>query len=279
VSLDAHLGERERAVAGRERAIAEERRAVAEQLKAAERVKSQLLAVVSHEFRTPLASIAGLARTLQARLDDLDEDAVQACLTGIDHHARRLTGLVHNIVAASGEVMVDHAAVTEIGEIAIDVLAAALDAHQASARVRLDLPPRLEAMIGARAARQILANVCDNAVKFSPPDGCVEIAGSSMGKEVVVEIANDTTELCETLLDKCFEPFVQADSSDTREVDGLGLGLHVARRIARAHGGDLDAQLCGERVVFRLRVPAPPVPHGGADRLELVRGDADAVVL
>lgn len=273
------LAERERAVAERERAVAGRERAVASQLKAAEAVKSQLLAVVSHEFRTPLASIAGLARTLQARLDDLDEGAVRACLTGIDHHARRLTRLFHNVVAASGDVAVDRGAMTDVADIAIDVLVAALDAHDGRTRVRLDLPPRLEAQLSARAAREILANLCDNAVKFSPPDGLVELTGTSTGDAVVVEVANETTELCDALLEQCFEPFTQADSSDTREVDGLGLGLHVARRIARAHGGDLDARLVGERVVFRFRVP---VPRGlrtcaGADRLDVVHEDAVAL--
>jgi signal transduction histidine kinase len=249
---------------------AEQERAAAAQLASAEAVKEQLLAVVSHEFRTPLASITGLARTLSTRMDDLDRDAVQACLAGIDHHAARLARLVHNVVAASGEVAVDDAAVADLGCLARDAIAEALAAHGHRTRVRIDLPRRLEARVDPVAARRVLANLCDNAVKFAPHGAVVELSGSYVGEDAVVVIANQADDVCERRLERFFEPFVQADSSDSRPVEGMGLGLHVARRLARGHGGDVRAAVCGGRAVFRLHLPARRRPTAvaspGGDR-------------
>jgi signal transduction histidine kinase len=220
-------------------------------------VKDRLVAIVSHEFRTPLASITGLSRTLAARNDDLDRETVQACLAGIDHHARRLARLVHNVGAASGDVDVNQTVATDLSAITRAAVAEALEAHRNRTRVRLDVPTRLEAGVSPLAARRILGNLCDNAVKFAPAGALVEVSGTHEADAVVLEVGNETEAMCPRTLERCFEPFVQADSSDTRPGEGMGLGLHVARRLARAHGGDLCARLREGHVVFRLRLPLP----------------------
>lgn len=230
--------------------------AVAQRVADLEALKADLIAVVSHEFRTPLTSLTGYARTLAARMDEMPPSAVHRCVSGIDHHATRLARLVHNVLAAEGDVAVDPQAVTDLGVIVRHAVEEALGIHDHRVMVRHEVPPVLRARIDLLSAHRVIGNLLDNAVKFAPPDSVVEVRASAAGTAVVVEIANGLEPGTDVDVAKLFEPFVQADSSDTRRGEGLGLGLHVARRLTVAHGGELRACRTDGGIVLRLVLPA-----------------------
>ena len=241
------------------RELYEGERAVAERLRQAEQLKSQLIAVVSHEFRTPLTSILGFAQTLSARISDLEQDTALVCADQIERQARRLARVVSNLMAASCDAPADRGAVADlaaataaaVGEIAGIV-------HGASRRVDVAIPPGTEALIGHDAARQVVGNLVDNALKFADAGSSVRVSARRTADAVVFEVADVGTPIAAEDRARIFDAFVQADSSDTRRHGGIGLGLHIVRKLVTAHGGTVDVEADGPRVVFRVTLGVAP---------------------
>jgi signal transduction histidine kinase len=231
-------------------------RAVVRQLQSAEAVKTELLSVVSHEFRTPLTSIIGFSHTLMARADDLDPATIRLCVRNIDQQSRRLARLVHNVLAASGDVATDPTAVTDLASAARDIAREVGDAYDLDApRIEIGGVPTLRARIDAEAADRVLLNILDNAVKFGVPGSAVHVALGADERSALVEVSNVASPIAAAQLERIFQPFTQADSSDSRAADGIGLGLHVVRRTLDALGGDIAVHHRDGRVVFVARIP------------------------
>lgn len=238
------------------RQLYEGERAVVQRLQAAEATKSELLSVVSHEFRTPLTSIIGFSHTLMARVDQLDPATVRLCVRNIDQQSRRLARLVHNVLAASGDVAHDPTAMTDLASTACEVVREVGDAYDADApSIELQAPPTLRAIVDADAAHRVLLNLVDNAVKFSVPGSTVHVDLHDRDGRAVVEVSNVASPIAAAQLDRIFQPFVQADSSDSRPAEGIGLGLHVVRRLLDAYDGSIDVRHRDDRVVFVATLP------------------------
>lgn len=232
-------------------------------LSEAERVKTELVAVVSHEFRTPLTSIRGFAQTLEQRGDQMERGTVLACLRSIDGQARRLERIVANLLVVSGEVCTDGDEVADLAEVSsavADELGAAPGA--AAPTIDIDVPVGLRARVRADDAARVLGNLLDNALKFAAPGTRVRLRGWRAGAEVVVEVSDRGVPLADVDLERIFEPFVQADSSDSRRADGMGLGLSVVRRIVEAHGGRVEARNLGGEVAVVVTLPAAETSRG-----------------
>ncbi len=238
------------------RQLYEGERALVERLKAAESVKTELLSVVSHEFRTPLTSIIGFSHTLMARADELDPATIRLCVRNIDQQSRRLARLVHNVLAASGDIARDPGAVTDLSATACEVTRELMDAYDHEApSIDVEKPPVLRAAVDREAAHQVLLNLVDNAVKFGAHGTSVNLRMRAVGGCAEVEVSNVATPIDAAELDRLFQPFVQEDSSDTRKVDGIGLGLHVVRRLLTAYGGSIAVGHRDDRVVFTATLP------------------------
>lgn len=231
-------------------------RAVVAQLRQAQTVKAELISVVGHEFRTPLTSIRGFARTLDARFDRMDHEAVQACTGAIEGEAKRLTRLVANLLWASDEIKIPDAPQCRVIDVARHVVAEVAEtAPIARRRVEAHLAGEHAVRVAPEHVHQLLYNLVDNAVKFSPSDSDVRITSRVDGAMIVLEVTNTGTLLNEGHRDRIFDAFVQADSSDTRRYGGLGLGLHIVRKIVAAYGGRVGAYSDGPMVVFRAWLP------------------------
>jgi signal transduction histidine kinase len=257
------------------RQLYEGERALVAQLQSAEAVKTELLSVVSHEFRTPLTSILGFSHTLMARADQLDPSTVRLCVGNIDQQSRRLARLVSNVLAASGDVAADPSARTDLVGCAQDVAREVRDAYRDAPVVAVEGPPCLTAAIERDAAQRILLNLLDNAVKFSALDEPVLAVLRAEDERAVVQVSNVAAAIPAADLERLFQPFVQRDSSDTRAADGIGLGLHVVRRIVEAHGGDIGVDHRGDRIVFVVSLPTGPptaAPIDLRERLSAARG-------
>jgi signal transduction histidine kinase len=211
---------------------------------AANKAKGEFLAVMSHELRTPLNAIAGYAELLTlgvtGPLNDKQSDAVAR----IRRNEQHLLGLIDDVLSFAR---------IEAGATKIEVRSLSirdeLDALEAILRpdlVRKQLEMSLEAgdpALTLRAdplkLRQILLNVVGNAVKFTPAGGSIRLGASIQGDNVAITVSDTGIGVPSDKLVEIFEPFYQVDSGTTREFAGVGLGLAIARDLARAMGGDV----------------------------------------
>jgi signal transduction histidine kinase len=264
------------------------------------RRKSEFLATMSHEFRTPLNAILGYAQLLDMGILGPTTSAQTAHLERLQESARHLLQLVDDVLDVA-KVDADRLDVRQdlLMTGATVVAASALVHPQATAKgIRLfDLNHNNPgaAFIGdERRVRQILVNLLSNAVKFTPPGGEVTVVcgatnepdpGVRMGEGksapgpveaptsrrtwAFIRVSDSGPGVAPQFMSRLFEPFVQADSALTREKGGSGLGLAISRRLARRMGGDITVRSKpGSGAIFTLWLPTPPTERV-ADREKL----------
>ena len=227
-------------------------------------MKSRLLSTVSHELRTPLASIKGFASTLLREDVEWDDATRREFLSIIDTESDRLSELIGNLLDMSR---------IEAGELAveaepIDVLplveetAAGFQMMTREHRIMLHVPSHLPlVMADARRARQVLRNLIENAVKYSPGGGPVTVAIRLRSGQVLISVADEGIGIEAYQLDRIFDRFYQADSASTREVGGSGLGLSICKAIVEAHGGEIWAESWpGRGSTFYFTLPLAYLP-------------------
>ena len=123
----------------------------------------------------------------------------------------------------------------------------------------LDIPPGLHLVCDPLKLRQALNNLIENAIKYSKPEGFVEISAGTAGPEVFIRVRDNGVGMPAEDLPHIFERFYRVDKARSRETGGTGLGLHIVRRVALMHGGrvDVDSEE-GQGSVFTLYLPAAP---------------------
>jgi PAS domain S-box-containing protein len=226
---------------------------------AADTAKTQLLATVSHELRTPLTAIGGYAELLElglrGELNEAQREDVQRVRAAQQHMLALLDDLLLYFRLGMGGLT------AEVSSISLtDILGGLTSfvAPQASAR-RIDLrveSPVTQVRVQADVdrARQILINLLQNAVKFSPSDTKVELSTSIEEEFVDVSVRDRGPGISAETLASVFEPFVQL-GLPTATRGGFGLGLAISRRLAELMGGSLSAESTpGEGSVFHLRL-------------------------
>jgi signal transduction histidine kinase len=224
------------------------------QMQETEQLRSDLLGTVSHEFRTPLTAIQVSALTLRRRRDRLSPAQVDDILDALIGHGQRLSRLLENMLTAAGVVTADLNAVCDARAVTDDAVADLPE--EAQARVSIDLPATLLVRMERRALQQVLANVLDNALVHSWQGSQVVVEGARIGAEVVLRSRNAGPDLDEETIRRLFEPFAQADGSATREREGAGMGLPVARRLVEAHNGRLRMTSTDGEVVVEISLRA-----------------------
>ena len=259
--LFADITARRRAEGERERllAVAETARRDAE---AANRAKSEFLAVMSHELRTPLNAIDGYAELMELGIYGSLTEGQRAALARIRVSQRHLLGLINGVLNYS---RIEAGAVRYAVEaVPIDeTLAAceALTAPQARARGLTLHVARCDPALALRGDRekvqQIVLNLISNAVKFTDPGGRVDVGCTMHDGGATITVADTGRGIASHRVEQVFEPFVQVDSSHTRTQDGVGLGLAISRDLARGMGGDITVESSlGMGSIFRLTLPA-----------------------
>jgi signal transduction histidine kinase len=131
------------------------------------------------------------------------------------------------------------------------------------------VPDDLEAAVEEANVHQILSNLVENALKYSDPDGPITIRGRAEPDEIVLSVEDRGPGIPEECRERVFERFYQVDQSRTRTVGGTGLGLYIARTLARDMGGDLtldDTHTDGCR--FVLRIPTGPPDDAAREGVE-----------
>ena len=230
--------------------------------------REDFLGLVAHELKTPVAVIKAYAELLEAQMGDPElwaesRTAMREVVVHIVDQAELMSALIEEILDVQRVQLgklpleVSHVDLAQLAKSAGEEVAQATRTRTISVEATEPLPP---VEIDRRRIRQVLVNLLENAVKYSDQGeiqvtvGRENVDGRSM---VVLSVRDYGTGLEAGDLDRIFNRFVQASSGPVRGHAGLGLGLYVARQIARAHGGDVWAESAGRGrgSTFYLRLP------------------------
>jgi K+-sensing histidine kinase KdpD len=224
----------------------------------AERLRSEVMATLSHELRTPLATIKGYTTALLLEEMIWPEDKRQEFLRLIDEECDNLQGMISEVldsaVIDAGHMTIEYQPV-RVARLAQE-LAEDLQRRTDHHRLVVDFPadfPVVDA--DPRRLKQVLRNILDNAVKYSPAGGLVIIRGEARPADVVVSVADQGVGISPEDLIPLFEKYFRVKSATGYHVAGTGLGLPVARAIVEAHGGRIWAESKlgqGTRLFFSL---------------------------
>jgi PAS domain S-box-containing protein len=228
--------------------------------RALEQARSDFVATASHELRTPIAAVYGAVRTLRRPDVEFSDEDKEVFLQIIETEGERLGNLVEQILVA-GQIDADTVRVTERP---VDIVALA-DAVVASARVRA--PENIELVLDANGAmpplscdedklRQVLVNLVENAVKYSPDGGMVRVEIRAENGRGRVAVHDEGLGIPADEQRRIFEKFFRLDPSLTRGVGGSGLGLYISRELVERMDGRLTvASEPGRGSTFTVDLP------------------------
>ena len=239
------------------------------ELRRLEVIRRDFVANVSHELRTPLTAIKGYAETLLGPAGD-DRETARRFLAVIDRHSERLGRLIDDLLTLSdlelGRTPLRLAAVS-VGPVVDDVLqilAARIAAGgvEVSAHVAPGTPP---VHADGDRLRQVLINLVDNAIKYTPPGGAVSVRAAAAESPGTVEIVVEDTGVGIPTQDlpRLTERFFRVDKARSRELGGTGLGLAIVKHIVQAHGGQLAiTSAVGQGTTVRVVLPGATARAG-----------------
>jgi signal transduction histidine kinase len=242
---------------------------------ASEQARQRLIMAVSHDLRTPIASLRVLTEAVE---DHIATGATRTrYLREMHTHVAVLSALVDDLFdlsrAEAGEIVLAPQPV-EIGELVSETVAAMRTAGEERGVELQSDPPAgrapgaaLVANVDPERIRRVVLNLLENAIRHTPPGGSVIARSSRRGERLEVEVADEGTGVPAEDREHLFEPFYRGGEHAARSGDGSGLGLAIARAVVNAHGGEiwLAPSQRGARVCFTL--PAQPEKHVAANHL------------
>lgn len=254
--------DRKRAEVEREQLLAREQ-AARETAEAANRVKDEFLAVLSHELRSPLNPILGWSKLLQSR--KLDQQKTAHALETIERNAKLQVQLIDDLLDVArilrGKLSLNTVPVNLATSITAALETVRLAAEAKSIQIQTVLEPNVGEVLGdSGRLQQVVWNLVSNAVKFTSPEGRVDIRLESFDDCAQIQVSDTGKGISPDFLPYVFESFRQADNATTRQFGGLGLGLAIVRQIVELHGGTVQAASLGEGqgATFTIRLPLMP---------------------
>ena len=228
-----------------------------------ERIRSALLASISHDLRTPLAVMAGASSSLAESGERLSPAERHALAKSVFEQAREMSERVNKVLqmtrleTGAMKVTRDWASLSEIAGSALTRLAERMATH----RVIVELPEDLPLMrVDAALIEQALGNLLENCAKHTPPGTIVRLRAERRANEILVSVEDYSGGIADADVERVFEKFTHGSIADT----GMGLGLPICRAIVRLHGGRAWAErVPAGGTAFRFTLPleaAPPVP-------------------
>jgi two-component system, NarL family, sensor histidine kinase BarA len=247
-----------------------------------DKLKSNFLATISHELRTPLTSILGYSEMLvggiAGELTGPQLDFVQIIQAKSDQLLKLIMSLLDLSKLESGTVMMRRSDVAIGSVLAEAASTVAPGATKKTVTLTVDAPGDLPLVLGdPERLRQVFVNLGENAIKFTPPGGTVQMVARQMATSVddgteaepgmvllaplrqmvEVRVSDTGIGIPEAERDKVFDPFYQVDQSNTREHGGTGLGLSIVKRLVEAHHGTVHIEGNDPTgAVFVVRLPA-----------------------
>lgn len=250
-----------RQLAAEKARIAEAERDVVRRLIESDQLKDKLLSSVSHELRTPLAGVLGAVLTLQSREDVLSDEQRRELLEMAARQGERLKELIEQLllaaqVHASGDPLPNRHPPVDAGDLARGAVAAARARHPGR-EIQLAVEDDLPVHAAPEAVLQAVSSLLDNAAKYAPPGTPVWVDALRGGSLVVIAVEDSGPGVPPARREWIFGRFGKLDGN-ARGASGVGLGLYIARRLARAEGGDLvltEPTRPGAGARFELRLP------------------------
>lgn len=241
------------------------------ELRRLESLRQDFIANVSHELKTPLSSIKAYAETLiNGAL--YDERANLKFLKGIDEQAERLHRLIKDMLSLarieSGRKAFEMAPVEvrKMAEICIADYQPAAQAKNISLAGQLDGLGGVLVHADEEGLREIIGNLIDNAIKYTPSGGRVDVFGQTAGDEVVVEVHDTGIGVPAEHLDRLFERFYRVDKARSRELGGTGLGLSIVKHLCQVFRGSVSVtSQPNHGSQFRVMLPKATQQPAGSD--------------
>ncbi len=226
-----------------------------------ENIRREFVANVSHELRTPITSISGFAETL---LDSALDDPGQSrhFVEIIARQAQRLGATIDDLLSLS-RLDRAHRPETEPSRVS-DILATALEtqaprAHENNAEIVVDCDEALEASLNPGLVERAVANLIENAIKYSGQSARVVVRARREGRQLHITVTDNGPGIAPEHLPRLFERFYRADKARSRDLGGTGLGLSIVKNIATAHGGSVEVDTApGAGSTFRMILPIDP---------------------
>lgn len=245
----------------------------------ANRAKDDFLATVSHELRTPMTAIVGWAKLLRTMHDPaILEEGVAAIERSATAQAQLIDDILDMARIRVGKLRMrfEETNLTEVVDRAIETIRFTAEAK--SIELRADLP-RSDVSVQADAQRlqQVVWNLLSNAIKFTPNGGRVSVRLESDDRVARIIVKDTGPGIAPDFLPHLFERFRQAESKQTRENGGLGLGLSIAQHIVSAHHGTIRAENAAEQKGATFVVEIPLLFHGERRSPDIGRRTTDAL--
>lgn len=237
--------------------LAREQETVAE-LRELDRLKTDFAAAASHELRTPLTSIRGYAEMLKDRASSVDpgtRDAVEAIVRQTAHLQRLVGNLLREAQLEHGdpEITPEPTSVAGVLDEVRNAFPGAVD--RIVLQVERDVP---SLALDPVALHEIVANLVDNALKYSTPGAPVVVDARIVDDSLTIRVRDEGAGISSGDLPRIFDRFTQVDQSSTRTHGGVGLGLHLVRELTRRFGGDVAVDSVVDRgTTFTVTIPIP----------------------
>ena len=252
------------------KALAERYNAEKERAEAANRVKSEFLANMSHELRTPLNAIIGFSELMRAEmLGPLGNDTYTGYATDIHNSGQFLLSVISDVLdmakldANRIRIVPTREHVAEAIQQCVRMVQ--LDADRSNVAITCDLTGDEMVEADPRAMRQVVLNLLDNAVKFTPQGGSIAVRARCKGGKLFLTVRDTGIGIPASKLRKVTEPFEQVHSAHTRPREGSGLGLAISRKLVELHNGSLhirSKESIGTLVGIVLPLDHSPVDKG-----------------
>ena len=243
-------------------------RALLADLQESDRRKTEFLATLAHELRNPLAPLSATLALLELK-DNIDAAELRRLHDVMRRQVRHMAGLIDELMEVSrvtrGKIDLARA------RVALDtVLRDAIEQGRpliTAARHRLTMSVGPEPLVvdgDTKRLVQIVSNLLNNAAKYTPPGGNIELRLRREASDAVLEVQDDGVGMSPEMLQRAFDMFAQADSTKARAQGGLGIGLTLVRKLVELHGGRVDATSpgLGQGSTFTVTLPLAPTSDG-----------------
>jgi signal transduction histidine kinase len=228
------------------------------------RIRDQFFSIASHELKTPLTSLMGYSRLLQslAQRDNLTERE-QRGIRIITEQTDRLSRLINALLDISrirmGRLSIEQTAVdiAALTQRVVEEVQVMLEQHT----LTLELPAQPLIVDGDMLRlEQVLQNLIQNAIKYSPEGGSIEVRLEQQDDHASIAVSDHGIGIAPEALSEMFQPFYRAPNAATQQIVGMGIGLYVVKEIVTLHGGEVDVESQeGAGSTFTVRLPLAPV--------------------
>jgi two-component system sensor histidine kinase BaeS len=235
-----------------------------EAVRTVDRLRRQMLADVSHELKTPLTAMCGYLETLQMPDLALDAETRERYLQTLERETRRLDRIVQDLVDLAR--LENGVGLLDVRVFALERLFGHVvqrhdqDARAREVALRVSVAPEADQVLGdPDRLEQVVENLVANALRHTPPGGHVEMCGRAEGDAIVLTVADSGTGIAPEHVPHVFERFYKVDAARTRDANGSGLGLSIAKAIVERHQGTIQVTSVPGRTAFTIILPRQQV--------------------